>query len=117
MSNNGDDQLNESLASASAAGGDQDCDEDKEMQSDDSNSGQKQTEPMNTSNNEESPPSPSTAPSVQLSSLTEMGLDGSVAAKLATLFTRGKLSIDDLDARAIDALKQFRSEGMPEIKN
>jgi hypothetical protein len=116
MSNNSDDQLNESM-SASATGGDQNCDEDKEMQSDDSNGGQKQSEPMNTSNNEESPPSPPTAPSAQLSSLTEMGLDGSVAAKLATLFTKGKLSIDDLDARAIDALKQFRSEGMPEIKN
>jgi hypothetical protein len=116
------------------AGGDHDCDEDKEMQSEDSNSCVKQplvtdtttdtsitTTTAMVSNGEASPPSTSSSPPIasspQLSSLTAMGIEASVAAKLDTLFNKGKLSIDDLDSRAIDALKQFKSEGAVEVLN
>jgi hypothetical protein len=104
------------------AGGDHDCDEDKEMQSEDTNSCVKSTTATAmVSNGEDSPPSTSTSPPIvsssQLSSLTEMGIEASVAEKLVTLFTKGKLTIDDLDSRAIDALKQFKSEGAVEVLN
>ncbi len=127
MSTNSEDQLTDTL-SASMAGGDHDCDDDREMQSEDSNTSLKPSLETNTStttamvsNGEDSPPSTSSSPPIvsspQLSSLTAMGIEASVAAKLATLFTKGKLSIDDLDSRAIDALKQFKSEGAVEVLN
>lgn len=53
--------------------------------------------------------------SPQMAPLLKAGIDRAVAVHLVKLFKKGKLTLEDIDSRAIEGLKQFRSEGAIDI--